>query len=123
MACAPKFTPHPKSAPGDFYVVKGECLACGVPHVVAPDLVGGQARRFRTAFGRNSQKPRQNSNEPLRFWKPKNWNATDMEELTLQFLTECCPPIVTIRCPRLTYPHRPILRYHASHFFMIAPVC
>src|SRR3954466_5871468 len=40
MACAPKFTPHPKSAPGDFYVVKGECLACGVPHVVAPDLVG-----------------------------------------------------------------------------------
>ena len=40
MACAPKFTPHPKSAPGDFYVVKGECMACGVPHVVAPDLVG-----------------------------------------------------------------------------------
>lgn len=36
----PKFTPHPKSAPGDFYVVNGECLACGVPHVVAPDLVG-----------------------------------------------------------------------------------
>ena len=32
--------PHPKSAPGDFYVVNGECLACGVPHVVAPDLVG-----------------------------------------------------------------------------------
>ena len=40
MACTPRFTPHPKSAPGDFYVVKGECLACGVPHVVAPDLVG-----------------------------------------------------------------------------------
>jgi hypothetical protein len=37
---APKFTPHPKSAPGDFYVTEGECLACGVPHVVAPDLVG-----------------------------------------------------------------------------------
>ena len=32
--------PRPKSAPGDFYVVKGECLACGVPQVVAPDLVG-----------------------------------------------------------------------------------
>ena len=40
MACLPKFTPHPKSAPGDFYVEKGQCLACGVPHVVAPDLVG-----------------------------------------------------------------------------------
>lgn len=40
MAGAPKFVPHPKSALGDFYVVKGECLACGVPHVVAPDLAG-----------------------------------------------------------------------------------
>ncbi len=36
----PKFTAHPKSAPGDFYVEKGQCLACGVPQVVAPDLVG-----------------------------------------------------------------------------------
>jgi hypothetical protein len=40
MEGGPKFTPHPKSAPGDFYVKKGQCLACGVPHVVAPDLVG-----------------------------------------------------------------------------------
>ena len=40
MVSVPKFTPHPKSALGDFYVVKGECLACGVPPVVAPDLVG-----------------------------------------------------------------------------------
>lgn len=40
MESAPKFTPHPRSAPGDFYVEKGQCLACGVPHVVAPDLVG-----------------------------------------------------------------------------------
>jgi hypothetical protein len=40
MATVPRFTPHPKSAPGDFYVEKGQCLACGVPHVVAPDLVG-----------------------------------------------------------------------------------
>ena len=40
MPTVPKFTPHPRSVPGDFYVVKGECLACGIPHVVAPDLVG-----------------------------------------------------------------------------------
>jgi hypothetical protein len=37
---APKLTPHPESAPGDFYVEKGMCLSCGVPHVVAPDLMG-----------------------------------------------------------------------------------
>src|SRR3974390_1442540 len=40
MAGAPKFISHPKSVRGDFYVVKDECLACGVPHVVAPDLIG-----------------------------------------------------------------------------------
>lgn len=40
MACEPKFPPHPQSAPGDFYVEDGQCLACGIPHVIAPDLVG-----------------------------------------------------------------------------------
>jgi hypothetical protein len=39
MVLPPRFTPHPKSAPGDFYVVSGECLACGIPHVIAPDLI------------------------------------------------------------------------------------
>jgi hypothetical protein len=40
IVSVPRFTPHPKSVPGDFYVEKGQCMACGVPHVVAPDLVG-----------------------------------------------------------------------------------
>ena len=31
---------HPNSVPGDFYVVKGECLSCGLPHAVASDLIG-----------------------------------------------------------------------------------
>lgn len=37
---APKLTPHPESAPGDFYVENGMCISCGVPHAVAPDLMG-----------------------------------------------------------------------------------
>ncbi len=40
MAPPTKFKPHPQSIPGDFYVVNTECLACGMPHVVAPDLIG-----------------------------------------------------------------------------------
>jgi hypothetical protein len=40
MERGPKFTPHPESSLGDFYVEKGQCLACGAPHVVAPDLIG-----------------------------------------------------------------------------------
>lgn len=31
---------HPESAPGDFYVVHGECILCGAPHHAAPELMG-----------------------------------------------------------------------------------
>ncbi|HET9280330.1 MAG TPA: hypothetical protein VFR24_00010 [Candidatus Angelobacter sp.] len=31
--------PHPKNAPGDFYVLNGECIACGMPHCAAPELI------------------------------------------------------------------------------------
>jgi len=31
--------PHPQNAPGPFYVENTECMACGVPHTVAPDLM------------------------------------------------------------------------------------
>src|SRR5580700_12231896 len=50
MTGVPKFIPHPKSAPGDFYVEKGQCLACGVPHVVAPDLVGWTDEKVQHSF-------------------------------------------------------------------------
>ena len=40
MATERKFRAHPQSAPGDFYVVNGECINCGAPHAVAPDLIG-----------------------------------------------------------------------------------
>jgi len=38
-----RFKAHPQSAPGDFYVVNGECISCGAPHAVAPDLIGWAA--------------------------------------------------------------------------------
>jgi hypothetical protein len=31
---------HPKSVLGDFYVENDQCLCCGVPHVIAPTLIG-----------------------------------------------------------------------------------
>jgi hypothetical protein len=31
--------PHPQNALGDFYVEDTECMACGYPHVLAPDLM------------------------------------------------------------------------------------
>lgn len=37
---ARKYNAHPQSAPGDFYVVDNECISCGAPHAVAPDLIG-----------------------------------------------------------------------------------
>ena len=31
--------PHPSNAPGGFYVVQHECMSCGVPHAMAPELI------------------------------------------------------------------------------------
>ena len=31
---------HPKNAPGPFFVENGECISCGMPEHVAPDLIG-----------------------------------------------------------------------------------
>jgi hypothetical protein len=50
MAFDPRFTPHPKSVPGDFYVEKGQCLACGIPHVIAPDLIGWTNEKAQHCF-------------------------------------------------------------------------
>lgn len=62
MAGGPKFIPLPKSARGDFYVVKGECLACGYPHVVAPDLIGWTGEKT-----------------PHCYWKKQPENSAELE--------------------------------------------
>jgi hypothetical protein len=33
--------PHPKNAPGPFFVEDGLCMICGVPELEAPDLMTG----------------------------------------------------------------------------------
>ena len=38
-----KFKSHPESTPGDSCVIGGECISCGAPHAVAPDLIGWAA--------------------------------------------------------------------------------
>ena len=35
-----RYKSHPQSASGDFYVVNDECVSCGAPHAIAPDLIG-----------------------------------------------------------------------------------
>ena len=53
-----KFEAHPESAPGSFYVVNGECLACGMPHVVAPDLVGwAEGNRYHCVWKKQPHTP------------------------------------------------------------------
>jgi hypothetical protein len=34
---------HPLNASGPFYVGDGECISCGVPHVVAPDSMAWES--------------------------------------------------------------------------------
>lgn len=46
-----KYKGHPQSSPGDFYVVNGECLSCGLPHVLAPDLFGWEQLDAAEPYG------------------------------------------------------------------------
>lgn len=40
MEATKRYPPEPTSAAGDFFVEHNCCTSCGVPQVVAPDLVG-----------------------------------------------------------------------------------
>lgn len=52
--------PHPKNAPGPFFVIYEECMSCGAPHVVAPDLLGwedGSTGHCHCYFKRQPETP------------------------------------------------------------------
>src|SRR5262249_34555244 len=45
--------PHPRNAPGPFYVAHGWCLFCGYPEMVAPDLIAsGEAENYGHCYFR-----------------------------------------------------------------------
>lgn len=41
MSNKPSPKPHPQNAPGPFLVEAGMCMTCGMPEMVAPDLIAG----------------------------------------------------------------------------------
>ena len=43
MSAYRRFDAYPKSGAGDFYVENYCCTMCGIPQVVAPELIGGDA--------------------------------------------------------------------------------
>jgi hypothetical protein len=45
-----KFKAHPRSALGDFYAEDGQCMACGVPHVLAPELMDWTEEKYWHCF-------------------------------------------------------------------------
>jgi hypothetical protein len=65
---------HLQSVPGDFYVVNGECLSCGAPQEVAPDLIGWAA----------------NSEYEHCIWKKQPETMAEMEQAIAGFNAACC---------------------------------
>jgi hypothetical protein len=43
----PKFEREPDNAPGPFYVIKGQCIICGLPPETAPKSITWSAETFR----------------------------------------------------------------------------
>jgi len=55
-----------ESSPGDFYVIQDECITCGAPHVVAPDLIGWLTDE---------------RSEPYHcYWKKQPSNSTELQQ-------------------------------------------
>ena len=54
---------YPENAPGDFYVVRDECITCDAPRQYAPDLIGwyedpsGMGRRSHCYFKKQPESP------------------------------------------------------------------
>lgn len=55
--------PYPKNVPGSFYVVNSECMTCGYPHVLAPDLMAwdadAQGRENHCYFKKQPETPQE----------------------------------------------------------------
>ena len=55
--------PYPKNAPGPFYVVNSDCMTCGYPHVLAPDLMAwdtdAAGRAHHCYFKKQPETPQQ----------------------------------------------------------------
>lgn len=54
---------HAKNAPGPFYVVDTECMTCGYPHVLAPDLMAwemnSEGREAHCYFRKQPETPQE----------------------------------------------------------------
>jgi hypothetical protein len=46
-----------RNAPGDFYVGRHECMACGAPELEAPELMGYDAEEGSCYFRRQPETP------------------------------------------------------------------
>jgi hypothetical protein len=82
-----KFKSHPQSAPGDFYVVNNECISCGAPHAVAPDLIGWAA----------------DSEHEHCIWKKQPETPQEMEQAFDAFAASC------VSCYRYAGPDRAVM--------------
>lgn len=58
----------PRNAPGDFYVVAGECIECGAPEQEAPDLMGHDDEHHSCYFRRQPSTDDQRSRAILAVW-------------------------------------------------------
>src|SRR5438309_3239760 len=112
MAAVPKFTPHPKCVPGDFYVENGQCLACGVPHVVAPDLVGWTDEKFPHCFWKKQPGTPAEIERAIKVLEVQElechrYAGTDPAILDRLLSTSCDYPGESPRAPQQTNP-RPL---------------
>jgi hypothetical protein len=77
--------PHPKNAPGPFYVVNGCCMACMVPQVIAPTLMGFDEVEKHCFFSRQPENEEEVYRAIRAVWSSElqclRYGGTDVEVL------------------------------------------
>jgi hypothetical protein len=95
-----KYSPlprHPKSVEGDFYAEDGQCLACGVPHLVAPALLAWVDEERSHCFWKKQPQTPQGLEQAIKFWKSRNWDVIATTDKTPRSSSESVRPMVTIQ--------------------------
>lgn len=71
----PKLPPHPKSAPDDYYVENEMCICCGVPHAVAPDLMGWTGEKTSHCIWKKQPETREELDQAIAVLEAQEWGC------------------------------------------------
>ncbi|QEE31002.1 hypothetical protein FTW19_25160 [Terriglobus albidus] len=113
----PRFTADPRSVPGDFYVIQNECMGCGIPQKIAPELVNWVESSPQHCGWVRQPASKKDLKRAIEILKQQDFGChryAGMDPRVLQSVPECCDyfvqPGVDMPQPRVSWWRRILKR-------------